>query len=272
MSDPERAEGCSVAAEACAIIPTMSAVIDRSTLDPAALYAAQRLARLDHVCSVCLLGSTARGDAGPNSDIDLLALVDAREHVPGVRSRVLRRVGDRKVQTKVVDEARLSEIFDGRSTFAVHMLREAVILHDEGSRFERLRAARSTDAPVRVDAVMLRRRLELYDDLDWCQGLYLYCLADCYSLGRAAAYGLLGQRGVFEFSARNALSRVAAEYPEVREATRRIGRLRPFFLLVERNLREPLPFPYRDCHPEAEAAVRAAHELIDALENDASRR
>lgn len=250
----------------------MTAVIDRSTLDPAAVHAAECLAHLDHVYSVCLLGSTARGDAGPNSDIDLLALVDARDHVPGVRSRVVRRVGDRRVQTKVVDVTRLSEIFDARSTFAVHILREAVIVHDEGRRFERLRAARSADAPVRANPVTLRRRLELYDDLEWCQGLYLYCLADCYSLGRAAAYGLLGQRGVFEFSAQKALSRVEVECPELREATRRIGRLRPFFLLAERDVREPLPFPYRDCHAEAEAAVRAAHELIDALEHDGPRR
>ncbi len=99
----------------------------------------------------------------------------------------------------------------------------------------------------------------------------LYCLADCYSLGRAATYGLLAQQGTFEFSARNAMSRVAAEYPELREATRRIGLLRPFFLLAERDVREPLPFPYRDCRAEAEAAVLASHQLIDALEDDAPR-
>lgn len=250
----------------------MTTVIDRSTLEPAAVDVANHLARLDHVCSVCLLGSTARGDADPNSDIDLLAVVDAPEHVACVRSRVLRRVGTRKVQTKVVDEARLGEIFDGRSTFAVHILREAVVLHDKAHRFERLRAARTPDAPVRVDARTLRRRLEPYDDPAWCQGLYLYCLADCYSLGRAAAYGLLGQGGVFEFSAEKALLRVAAEYPDLREATERVSRLRPFFLRVERDLGEPLPFPYRDCHSETDAAVRAAHELIDALEQDAPRR
>jgi predicted nucleotidyltransferase len=249
----------------------MTPVIADSKLDPAAVDAAERLARLDHVCSVCVLGSIARGDAGPSSDIDLLALVDAREHVPGVRSRMPRRVRDRKVQTKVVDEVRLNEILEGRSTFAVHVLREAVILHDEGRRLERLRGTWSPDAPVRADPAMLHQRLEPYDDLDWCQGLYLYCLADCYSVGRAASYVLLSQRGVFEFSPRKALLRVAAEYPELREVARRIARLRPFFLLVERDLREPLPFPYRDCHAEAEAGVAAAHSLVSALEQDAPR-
>jgi predicted nucleotidyltransferase len=239
-----------------------------ATLDPAALDLADRLAGLDHVRSVCLLGSTARGDAESGSDIDLLAVVDARSHVKDVRHRALRALGARKVQTKVLDEARLAKILGGRSTFAVHVLREAVVVHDEGHRFARLRAQHSPDAPVRADPAALRRRLEPYDDLDWCHGLYLYCLADCYSTGRAAAYALLGQRGIFEFSASKALAGVADEWPNLRPAAERIARLRPFFVLADRDVHKPLPFPYRDRRTETEAAVRAAHELTGALEHD----
>jgi predicted nucleotidyltransferase len=244
------------------------------TAHRAALDLAERLAGLDHVQSVCLLGSAARGDAEPGSDIDLLAVVDAREHVNDVRRRALGacRVQTCKVQTKVLDEARLAEMFTGRSTFAVHVLREAVIVRDEGHRFTRLRAQHSPDAPVKVDPAALQRRLELYDNLDWCQGLYLYCLADCYSTGRAAAYALLGQLGIFEFSAGKALTRVADEWPELRRAAERIARLRPFFVLADRDIHQPLPFPYRDHWVEAETAVRAAHQLIGALEHDAARR
>jgi predicted nucleotidyltransferase len=243
-----------------------------ATVDPAALDLAERLADLDHVRSVCVLGSTARGDAEPGSDIDLLAVVDARSHVKDVRRRALCALGARKVQTKVLDEARLAEILGGRSTFAVHVVREAVIVHDEGHRFARLRAQHSPDAPVRADPAALRRRLDLYDGLDWCQGLYLYCLADCYSTGRAAAYALLGQRRIFEFSAGKALARVADEWPDLRPAAERIACLRPFFVLADRDVHEPLPFPYRDRRPRAEAAVLAAQELIGALEHDATRR
>lgn len=239
-----------------------------ATVDPAALDLAERLGDLDHVRTVCLLGSTARGEIQPGSDIDLLAVVDAPSHVDDVRREALRALGPRKVQTKVLDEARLADILDGRSTFAVHVLREAVIVHDEGQRFARLRAQHSPDAPVRADPAALRRRVELYDDLDWCQGLYLYCLADCYSTGRAASYVLLGQRGIFEFSAAKALARVADEWPNLRPAAERIARLRPFFMLVHRDVHERVPFPYRDRRAEAEAAVGAAHELIGALEHD----
>jgi predicted nucleotidyltransferase len=248
-----------------------------ATVDPAALDLADRLANLDHVRSVCLLGSAARGDAGPGSDLDLLAMVDARRHVKDVRRRVSRalgagRVPTSKVQTKILDEARLAEILAGRSTFAVHVLREAVIVHDEDHRFAQLRAHHSPDTPVRADPAALRRRLELYNDLDWCQGLYLYCLADCYSTGRAAAYELLGQRGIFEFSAGKALERVADEWPEQGSAAECIARLRPFFLLAGRDVHEPLPFPYRDRRLEADTAVRAAHQLVAALESDAALR
>jgi predicted nucleotidyltransferase len=248
-----------------------------ATVDPAALDLADRLADLVHVRCVCLLGSKARGDTDPGSDIDLLAVVDARSHVKDVRRLALHvlaasKVQTSKVQTKVVDEARLAELLGGRSTFAVHVLREAVIVHDEGHRFAQMRAKHSPDAPVRADPAAMRRRLDLYDSLDWCQGLYLYCLADCYSTGRAAAYALLGQRGIFEFSGGKALARIADEWPDLRSAAQRIACLRPFFVLADRDVHEPLPFPYRDRRPEAEAAVRAAHQLIGTLEHDAARR
>lgn len=248
-----------------------------ATVDQAALDLADRLADLDHVRSVCVLGSSARGDTTAGSDIDLLAVVDTRSNVKDVRRCALLALGARnvqssRVQTKILDEARLAEILDGRSTFAVHVLREAVIVHDAGHRFAQLRARYSPDAPVRVDPRALQRRLDPYDDLDWCQGLYLYCLADCYSTGRAAAYSLLGQRGIFEFAAGKALARVAEEWPDLRPAVERIAQLRPFFVLAARDVHQPLPFPYRDDRPEAEAAVRAAHELIDALDVHAARR
>jgi predicted nucleotidyltransferase len=242
-----------------------------AVLDPAALNVAERLADLDHVRSVCLIGSTARGDAGPGSDIDVLAVVDAGSHVKEVRLHAVRAIGDRRVQTKVLAEERLAEVLAGRSSFAVHVLREAVVVHDEDSGFERLRAQHPRDAPIHADPDALRGRLELYADLDWCQGQYLYCLADSYSAGRAAAYALLTAQGIFEFSAPKALSQLARERPDLRDAARRIAALRPFFLLATRDIREPLPHPYRGCRAEAEAAVRAAHELIDAIETVATR-
>jgi predicted nucleotidyltransferase len=245
----------------------MTAVVDQS-----ALHLAERVAHMAHVWSVCLIGSSARGDGEAGSDIDLLAVVDGKDHVKEVRRRIVRAVDGRRVQTKVLDEQRLADILDRRSTFAVHVLREAVVVRDEGERFARLRAQHSLDAPVRADSAGLRRRLELYDDLGWCQGLYLYCLADCYSVGRAAAYAILGRNGTFEFSARKAFARVAQECPALGPAAERIVRLRPFFRMADRDIHEPLPFPYRDCRSEAEAAVAAAHELIDGLQSDAAGR
>jgi len=235
-----------------------------AVLDPAALTLAERVAALEHVTSVCLIGSSARGDGDRGSDVDLLAVVDAKDHVRDVRRRAPHMLGDRRVQTRVVDERRLADILDRRSTFAVHVLREAVVVHDAGERFARLRARYPRDAPSHTNPDEIARRLEVYEDLEWCQGLYLYCLADCYAAGRAATFALLGGRCIFEFSAAHAFTRLALDEPRLAPPVRRIARLRPFFVLADRDTAGPLPFPYRDCRPEAEAAIAAAHELIDA--------
>jgi predicted nucleotidyltransferase len=142
-----------------------------AAVHPGALELAHRLADLDHVRTVCLIGSAARGEAGPGSDIDLLAVVDAKDNVKGVRRRAERELDGKHVQTRVVDEVRLAEILDDRSTFAVHVLREAVVVRDDGERFARLRASHSLEAPVRVDPDTIAARLVNYDDLGWCQGL-----------------------------------------------------------------------------------------------------
>jgi predicted nucleotidyltransferase len=237
----------------------------RGVVDPATLKVAERLADLEHVRSVCLIGSAARGEAGPSSDIDLLAVVDAHPHVQEVRLRAAETAGDHRVQTKVLAEDRLADFLAGRSSFAVHVLREAVVLHDEGHRFEHLRARLPRDAPILADPDRLRGRLELYGDLAWCQGQYLYCLADCYSVGRSAAYALLTRDSVFEFSAPKALARLGRNRLDLADECRRIAALQPFYLLAERDIHVPLPHSYRGCLDEAKAAVRATRTLVDAL-------
>jgi predicted nucleotidyltransferase len=238
-------------------------------LDPAAVDLAEELAGLAHVRAVCLLGSVARGDVGPGSDIDLLAVVDARSHVADVRQKATREVGRRRVQTKVLAEERLDEILAARSSFAVHVLREAVVVHDDGQCFEQIRAKYSRDAPIRADPDRLRRRLELYDPLDWCQGHFLYCLSDCYSVGRAAAFALLGERRIFEFSGTRAFGLLAREFPDLEDAAQRLSGLRPFFVLATRDVREALPYPHRGCRAEAQDAVQAAHKLVAAVTSNA---
>jgi predicted nucleotidyltransferase len=227
--------------------------------------AAWELARLAQVLAVCVVGSSARGDYEEGSDIDLVALVHDRATATAVRASFGRERMGRRVQLRLLSEAGLTRLFERRSTFGVHVLREGVVLYDPHGRFATLRAPHSRDGPVRDDGAMLRIRLEPYEDLAWCQGLYLYCLSDLYSIGRAAAFTILGRESRFEFSGTRALAQITHDFPALEMAATRIAALRPYFLLVERNRATPLPFPYRDCHREARDATEATRALVDAL-------
>lgn len=235
-------------------------------VDHEARFAAGDLARLSEVRAVCVIGSSARGDHEDGSDIDLVALVQDRAAAAAVRGAFSRERSGRRVQLRLVSEASLTRLFERRSTFAVHILRESVVLYDPYGRFAVLSGPHSRDDPVRDDGGKLRIRLEPYENLDWCQGLYLYCLSDLYSIGRAAAFTILGRESRFEFSGVRALRKVAHEHPGLEQAARQVAALRPFFLLVERNTAESLPFPYRDCHREAHDACDACHTLVYAIQ------
>jgi predicted nucleotidyltransferase len=243
----------------------MGVAIPSPLVEAGAESAARELARVAQVLAVCVVGSSARGDYEDGSDIDLVALVQDRATAAAVRTSFRRERTGRRVQLRLLSEAGVTRLFERRSTFAVHILREGVVLYDPHGRFAALRAPHSRDDPVRDDGAMLRLRLEPYEDIAWCQGLYLYCLSDLYSIGRAAAFTILGRESRFEFSGARALRQVACDYSELEAAARRVAALRPYFLLVERNRTEPMPFPYRDCHREAHDARDATRALVDVL-------
>jgi len=236
-----------------------------TALDRDAEQAALELGDHSEVRAVCVIGSSARGDSTAESDIDLLAIVGDRDAAASVRSAYGRRRHGRRVQLKLLSEEGLTTLFQARSTFAVHVLRECVVVSDPHERFAALRAPHSLHAPVRDNSAELSLRLEPYEDLGWCQGLYLYCLADFYSAGRAAAYTIMGRSSQFEFSGAAALRAVAEHRPELAGVAQVVDALRPFYVLVERDEHGKLPFGYRDCHTEAHQARDAARALVQAI-------
>jgi predicted nucleotidyltransferase len=226
---------------------------------------AKRVGGDPDVHAVCLLGSGARGDADPGSDIDVLALVRDQIAAAHVRAE-WRSMRERPcVQLRVVSEGQLARLFERRTTFAVHVLREAAVVTDRYGRFAELSAAHSLDQPVRDDGAQLSIRLEPYATLGWTQGLYLYCLSDLYSIGRAATLTILGRRSEFVFSAPEAFHLLASSREDLRGAVGQVVDLKPFYLLAERDVVGPLPFPYRDCHAEVCAARDACRLLVAAI-------
>ncbi|TAK21793.1 MAG: HEPN domain-containing protein [Chloroflexota bacterium] len=96
-----------------------------------------RLVRRYHPVEVVLFGSCARGDAGPDSDVDLLLVVDAdQEH--NARATVFSALGDASVSKDVVvtTPERLSRLGHVRGLVYRNALRE-------GRRLYRRRGART---------------------------------------------------------------------------------------------------------------------------------
>jgi predicted nucleotidyltransferase len=153
------------------------------------------------VRAACVLGSAARGDLDPYSDIDALVVIDeeARESVRRIRGRVPRRVGSWPLQLRIMTRARVAEIRERRTVYAAHVATESRVLFDRRRDLRRLRRAFPPGSKVLEDGARLRSGLSLYDDLDWCGGHYLICLGDLYAFGRAGAILRLARDGVFEF-------------------------------------------------------------------------
>lgn len=243
-------------------------VVERHNLsDREALGVADDLAQYRDIKAVCIAGSSARGDSSRGSDIDLLGLVDDRDAAFRVRTSftLRRKPGERRVQLRLLSEEKLRRLFERRSSFAIHVLREGLVLYDPAGRFAEVVAPHSRDAPVRDNREDLLTRLEPYGDLAWCQGLYLHCLSDLYSIGRAAAITILGRESRFEFAGTRALRTVARTHPELATAARRVEALRPFFLLATRDEAGALPFPYRDSHERTSEARQASVALVEAI-------
>jgi Nucleotidyltransferase domain len=212
------------------------------------------------------LGSVARGDADRHSDLDLLAVVEDDAAVGERLRRVVPRVIDgRSVQIRILTVSRLEELAARRTIYGAHVALESLHLFDRRGDLRRLQRAFPPGATLAESAEPLRRRLALYDDLDWCGGHFLLCLADLYAFGRAGAILTLGRRGIFEFGRTAPLERLSTLDPANAVAAATIRDLEPFYVRVRRGMDVATPFPARGAFHEAAAARDACKAILAPL-------
>lgn len=218
------------------------------------------------VRAVCLFGSSTREDCMPDSDVDVLVVVADAPDAKLLRSqaRAIRdELGD-TVQVCLLTETSIREGFDNRTVFAAHLARESRIVADPDRFMTELLATHPRDAPVTETSARLRSQLEVYADLSWCGGHYLFCLADLYAWSRSGAMLALARRARFEFDRVRVFERLTAVYPELRDAAEIAIALRPFWERVNRRGTRPFPFPAVDSHRETERARDACREILEA--------
>jgi predicted nucleotidyltransferase len=215
--------------------------------------------------SVCLFGSAAREEERGDSDIDVLVVLSDSEDLLGLRreAKAIRAAVDEKTQICLLAERRLRENFEERTVFAAHLAREGRIVADRKGALTRLFEDFPEDQPVRESAQRLKAQLEVYSDLSWCGGHYLFCLADLYAWSRSGAMLVLARKGVFEFNRDRVFDRLSMDFPDLKEAAMVAKRLRPFWEKVNRTGSPNLPFPDTGSDREVLAAREACVAILD---------
>lgn len=226
-----------------------------------------------NVLAACLIGSYARETSMPDasSDIDVVAILadDADDMLRRSLVRSARR-GDykaRPIELRTIKRSALQRLVEQRTVYGAHLAREARVIFDHSGAFGHFRAAFPLSEPVPETADHLRDWLSQYEHLDWCNGRYLFCLADLYAIGRSGSMLGLAQKGIFEFDRHRVFGRMADCYSASRKQIHIVRALEPFYMLVRRKagVAAELPFSPTNCHTETITARDACSYLLSWL-------
>jgi predicted nucleotidyltransferase len=235
----------------------------RATSDDPTDTLFRELERDENVRAVCLFGSTARGHRRADSDIDVLVVVPDGTSASEVRDRVRSSEARQRAQLRLMSEKRLKQAFSQGTVFAAHLAHEGQVVVDRDGALTRLLESHPRDEPVRETAKDLASQLQVYDNLDWCGGYYLFCFADLYAWGRSGAMLAVARAGHFEFDRDLVFDRLHRLFPDLKEAGRHIQRLRPFWAAVNRKRSEPFPFSPVGSDAEAVEARDACRMILE---------
>lgn len=214
------------------------------------------------ILAICLVGSVARGDARPDSDVDLLVVAsrsgaELRGFLPApLRSPAVSLIC--KTPEQIHDLAATG------SLFLEHVRTEGRVVHDPYS----ILASTLTFAasvPLDVQSEIRRRIASLrhYRRLARFGGNYLFALAHIYGVAKGLAIARCAQHGRTTFVKADALTRLAQMRPDLRADIAFIQSLRPFYDLARGHDVTSLPFDYLGATLQTERAVKAAHQLAN---------
>jgi predicted nucleotidyltransferase len=226
--------------------------------------------------AVLLCGSVARGDADEWSDLDLVVIGSDPKLTPGRLRSALPEHSD-CVSLVYYPTSRFRKLCEDHALVIVHFQKEGVAVYDPLDLLKRI-----LDRPFvpKVDFMKeikaYRARLAPYTDPrrfnNWSSSTYLgpqhflFCLFNLYSIGKGFIMLGLARRGVYEFNREAAFQQFANLNPDLRNETKRITQLRPFYRLMTGRQPEPLPFSYESAVSQMREAVRAIEMVAKRVE------
>jgi predicted nucleotidyltransferase len=239
----------------------------RSDPSPPAVLAAQaveELRLLPTVVGLCLLGSVARGDERPDSDVDVLVAtrepLAPRTMLTALPARL--RARPLSLVSKTPEE--LHKLAAEGSLFLAHARTEGRVVYDPERVFANVFEL-STTVPLDTEAEIRRRvsSLKHYRDLERFGDNFLFALAHLYGIGKGIAIARSAEAGNTTFVKSDALARLAQVRPDLRPDIEAIQRLRPFYDLTRGHQVAELPFHYVGADEETRRAVEAVAHLAE---------
>jgi MFS family permease len=153
------------------------------------------------------------------------------------------------------------------AVIAVGLKKEGIALHDPQGLFKTLLSQPFIpNVDVARELSAQRAKLAPYSDPRRFNNNFLFCLSHLYSIGKGVIMLGLAKRGILEFNRDAAFRRFAALNPDLAKETEKVAQLRPFYRLVTKRQREPLPFPYESANHQLQEAVAAIETLARRTE------
>lgn len=234
-----------------------------------AAEAVEGLKILPNVIGLCVIGSVARGDDRPGSDIDILVVVRERQSPSGLLDELPEQLRERRLSLICKSQDALAGMARDGSLFLAHARMEGRIVYDLCGL---LRSAFQVSArtPLDTSRELSSRLASLrhYRDLDRFGGNFLFALAHLYGLAKGVAIARSAEAGTPTFIKSDALAAIATEHPEYREDVEVLQRLRPFYDLTRGHRVAALPFSYIDAAAETRRAVEAVRRIADERDDD----
>jgi predicted nucleotidyltransferase len=233
--------------------------------------AAEALAAIPNVIGLCVVGSVARGDDRPDSDIDILVVVRERQTNNELLAALPQQLRSPRLSLICKSREALARLAREGSLFLAHARIEGRVVYDPEGLLE---AAFEMSARTPLDTSReLRSRmasLRHYRHLDRFGGNFLFALAHLYGLGKGAAIARSAQTGTPTFVKSDALDALANGHPELQEDVEVVQRLRPFYDLTRGHPVATLPFPYINAVRETRQAVEAVRHLAEMPDDRAN--
>lgn len=221
--------------------------------------------RLD---AALLFGSSARGDAQRNSDLDLLLVLNSDAELARLRAcmRERRRSGDLRFVSIAAHSWRSLEVLREEDwSFAHHLASEGLPLLDvHDTLISRLAPQRPPDAMIRAELTSRCRELKRYDDLSRFAGDYFFPLLNIYVASKQLIMLANILSGVSEFRRRPAFAVAQGLFPQHADAVAHLLSLAPLYDIGAGRGVKSVPPSVADEHFVA-TSLQAVREFVDGV-------